>query len=105
NHTSRGIKSKSPKVINPSLNRWIADFITNLDQAANVRALRTLGLYDYNIDMLSRLVRAGVFTVLAILLLPVVAHAQLSSPNYNVDEVFIGSGGELELCSDDYCAQ
>lgn len=55
--------------------------------------------------MLSRLVRAGVFTVLAILLLPVVAHAQLSSPNYNVDEVFIGSGGELELCSDDYCAQ
>lgn len=43
--------------------------------------------------------------MLAVLLVPVVAHAQLSSPNYNVDEVFIGSGGELEMCSDDYCAQ
>lgn len=41
----------------------------------------------------------------AIVALPVVAFAQHTSPNYEVDEIFIGSGGELEMCSDGYCAQ
>ncbi len=42
---------------------------------------------------------------LALLAMPVLAHAQLESPNYQIDEVFIGSGGELEACSDEFCAQ
>src|SRR5690348_4792647 len=28
-----------------------------------------------------------------------------SSPNYGVDEVFFGSGGELNACGNDYCAK
>lgn len=55
--------------------------------------------------MNSRLVRAALGVLIAIFALPVVAHAQHTSPNYEIDEVFIGSGGELEACSDDYCAQ
>lgn len=53
----------------------------------------------------SRFVRAGLGVFIALLGLPVVAYAQHQSPNYQIDEVFIGSGGELEMCSDEYCAQ
>lgn len=55
--------------------------------------------------MNSRFVRAGLGVFLAILAMPVIAHAQHTSPNYEIDEVFIGSGGELEACSDQYCSQ
>lgn len=55
--------------------------------------------------MRSRLVKAALGVLLGIFLLPVVAHAQHTSPNYEINEVFIGSGGELEACSDDFCAQ
>lgn len=34
-----------------------------------------------------------------------IAAAQSSSTNYRVDEYYFGTGGELEACSDDYCAK
>lgn len=55
--------------------------------------------------MISRILRAGVFVLFAVMALPAVAYAQMSSPSYNIDEVFIGSGGELEACGTVYCAQ
>ncbi|MCA9347810.1 hypothetical protein KC867_00195 [Candidatus Saccharibacteria bacterium] len=55
--------------------------------------------------MMSRYLRAGMFVLLAIVASPLIASAQMSSPNYSIDEVFIGSGGELEACSDSYCTQ
>lgn len=58
-----------------------------------------------NRHMISRMLRAGLVVAVAIVALPVVAFAQHTSPNYEVDEIFIGSGGELEMCSDGYCAQ
>lgn len=53
--------------------------------------------------MNSRLVRAALGVLVAIFALPVVTYAQHTSPNYEVDEVFIGSGGELDACSNGYC--
>jgi len=51
-----------------------------------------------------------VFIVLAIVgvaFVPSLAFAQSTSPSYGVDEVFFGSGGELEACSEDgqYCSK
>lgn len=43
--------------------------------------------------------------VIATTLLAGTAIAQSSSTNYQVDEVFFGVGGELEACSDSYCAK
>lgn len=38
--------------------------------------------------------------------IPVIAHAaQSSSNNYQVNEVFFGSGGELDACSSSFCAK
>lgn len=54
--------------------------------------------------MVTRFLRAGIVLLLVVCALPAVAHAQLSSPGYHVDEIFVGSGGELELCGDEYCA-
>lgn len=47
----------------------------------------------------------GVVLGLILLAVPAVSYAQFTSPGYQVDEVFIGSGGELDACSDEYCAQ
>lgn len=55
--------------------------------------------------MLSRFMRAGIIVLIAIVAVPAIAHAQMESSGYKVDEVFIGSGGELEACGDTYCAQ
>lgn len=55
--------------------------------------------------MFSRILRAGVVLALAIVAMPVVAHAQLTSPSYSLEEVMIGTGGDPELCGDDFCAQ
>lgn len=55
--------------------------------------------------MNSRLVRAGLGVFLAVMAMPVIASAQHVSPNYQVDEIFVGSGGELEACAGEYCAQ
>ncbi|HET8709187.1 MAG TPA: DNRLRE domain-containing protein [Candidatus Saccharimonadales bacterium] len=49
-----------------------------------------------------------VMAVLALLLMPTVASAatpQTSSPHYQVNEAFFGSGGELHACSGQYCAK
>lgn len=59
----------------------------------------------YNNHMHSRVVRAGVVLLLAVFALPAVAHAQYNSPNYQIDEIMIGTGGDPELCGDEYCAQ
>lgn len=55
--------------------------------------------------MFKRFGRAGVILALVLLGVPAVAHAQLSSPSYELEEIFVGHGGDPELCSDDYCAQ
>lgn len=45
-------------------------------------------------------------SLLALLLVPAVAlAAQSSSTNYQVNEVFFGSGGALNVCSSNYCAK
>jgi hypothetical protein len=36
---------------------------------------------------------------------PAFAYAQYTSPNYRVDETFVGSGGELNACSTTYCSK
>lgn len=54
--------------------------------------------------MYSRLLRAGLFLGLAVLAMPAVAFAQYTTPNYQIDEIFIGQGGELDACSGNYCA-
>ncbi len=54
--------------------------------------------------MKSRIVRLGVVTLLLLLAVPAVTYAQHTSPNFRVDEIFIGGGGELDACSDEYCA-
>ncbi len=49
---------------------------------------------------------ALVFLALSVLLIPVsVFAAQSSSNNYQVNEVFFGSGGELHACSTAYCSK
>lgn len=58
----------------------------------------------YNRAMLSRSLRAGLFIVVAVLAMPVLAHAQYESPNYEINEVFIGTGGELDSCGTAFCA-
>lgn len=40
-----------------------------------------------------------------ILAIPSAVSAQHTSPDYQIDEIFIGSGGELDACSADFCAQ
>jgi hypothetical protein len=50
--------------------------------------------------------RVAIFMVLSILSAPaVVLAAQSSSTNYQVNEVFFGSGGELNACSTNYCSK
>ncbi len=47
-----------------------------------------------------------VLAISVVLLLPAVAlAAQSSSPNYQVNEVFFGAGGELNACSTNYCSK
>lgn len=55
--------------------------------------------------MFSRLIRAAGVLLLALLFVPVIANAQYNSPNYSIEEVMIGTGGDPELCGDEYCAQ
>lgn len=40
-----------------------------------------------------------------LIITPYAAAQQSASPNYQVNEVFFGSGGELEACSATYCAK
>jgi hypothetical protein len=52
----------------------------------------------------SRVFRAGIVLALCIFAVPALAFAQYDSPNYSIDEVFIGGGGEIDSCSTAYCA-
>jgi hypothetical protein len=54
--------------------------------------------------MYSRVLTAGLVLALTILSLPLIAHAQYTSPNYQVEEIFIGNGGELDACGTAFCA-
>jgi hypothetical protein len=54
--------------------------------------------------MESRVARAVIVLVLAIIATPAYAYAQYDSPNYQIDEIFIGSGGELDACGTDFCS-
>lgn len=50
------------------------------------------------------LLRLGVVTALLLLSVPAFAHAQFTSTNYQIEEIFIGQGGELDACGTTYCA-
>jgi len=52
-------------------------------------------------------IKATVLGVLILLAMPAIALAggQSSSTNYQVNEVFFGSGGELNACSTNYCSK
>lgn len=43
--------------------------------------------------------------IAVLLLSPLASAVDSSSDNYSVDQVFWGSGGELEACSDSYCSK
>src|SRR5579862_7352962 len=51
-------------------------------------------------------IKCLLLTLLCLLLTPAVAlAAQSSSSNYQVNEVFFGSGGELNACSSNFCSK
>lgn len=51
-------------------------------------------------------IRLVIVSLLAMLALPLAAHAaQSSSSNYQVNEVFFGAGGALNNCSANYCSK
>lgn len=47
----------------------------------------------------------GIVAVLVLTVQPLAYAAQSQSSSYSVDEVFMGSGGELNACSGSYCAK
>lgn len=54
----------------------------------------------------TRLLRSSLGILLGLLILPAaVLAAQSSSSNYQLNEVFFGSGGELNACSTSYCSK
>lgn len=53
-----------------------------------------------------RFLRCGLWLLLGLLITPaIVSAAQASSNNYQLNEVFFGSGGELNACSASYCSK
>ncbi len=60
----------------------------------------------YSMRAWKQTVKIAIFVVLSLCFAPVVAlAAQSSSNNYQVNEVFFGSGGELDACSTSYCSK
>lgn len=57
----------------------------------------------YNGGMKYRLAASSAL-LFGLLFFPVVVYAQYTSPSYEVDEIFIGNGGELDACSTAYCS-
>jgi len=56
--------------------------------------------------MWKQTVRRIALTLVVLLMMPAIVHAaQSSSTNYQVNEVFFGSGGELNSCSTSYCSK
>jgi len=71
------------------------------------RIVFTQGLLE-NRNMKRRQGFVAIGAAIALLLfifVPNVYAAQASSPNYQIDETFFGSGGELNACSSTYCAK
>ena len=58
---------------------------------------------DRNKNFLKRLI--PVFAVLSMVVAPAVASAQVNSSNYQSNEYFFGTGGDVELSSPNYQAQ
>ena len=57
-------------------------------------------------QLLPRLIKWGATFMVGLLLVPSIAlAAQSSSSNYQVNEVFFGSGGELNSCSTNFCSK
>ncbi|MDQ3065358.1 MAG: hypothetical protein M3Q36_03765 [bacterium] len=54
--------------------------------------------------MESRVFRVGLVMALLMMLLPSFVSAQYESPNFEINEVMIGTGGELDACGTAYCA-
>jgi hypothetical protein len=55
--------------------------------------------------MVSRIWRTCLVLFLVVIALPVTSvSAQYTSPNYEVDEIFIGGGGEIDTCSTNFCS-
>jgi hypothetical protein len=54
--------------------------------------------------MKSRVLQAGLVIAFIVVVMPLTALAQFNSPNYEINEVFIGGGGELDACSTAFCA-
>ena len=48
---------------------------------------------------------SGVLAVLIMAICPLVSAQQSSSTNYSVNEVYFGTGGELNACSTSYCSK
>lgn len=61
---------------------------------------------SYSMSVWKQTFKIALFLVLSISSLPaIVLAAQASSSNYQVNEVFFGSGGELNACSTAYCSK
>lgn len=52
-----------------------------------------------------QIVSSAALTIGSLVVLGGVAAAQSTSEHYRVDEYYFGTGGELEACSDEYCAK
>ena len=51
-------------------------------------------------------IKSSLFALFVVLLTPAVAlAAQTASPNFQLNEVFFGSGGELNSCSSNFCSK
>jgi hypothetical protein len=84
------------------------DLYTILPKNSLFRQTHKLSLNCYNGSGMiwKQRVKFGIFGLVAVLLIPAtVLAAQSSSANYEVNEVFFGSGGALSDCSTTYCAK
>lgn len=65
-----------------------------------------VGVVSHNRGMKRRLGRLpGLVAVFIVALCPMVSAQQSSSTNYSVNEVYFGTGGELNACSTSYCSK
>src|ERR1700729_3951161 len=66
----------------------------------------TIGIRAYMMAW-KQTVKLIIASALLVLMMPAVALAggQSSSPDYQVNEVFFGSGGELNACSSNFCSK
>jgi hypothetical protein len=66
----------------------------------------TMSVWKIDKNRWSQTIKIALFLVLSLLSAPaIVLAAQSSSSNYQVNEVFFGSGGELNGCSTNFCSK